>query len=102
LWKIGEELSNRYLFFVPEGGQKGGYMAILIKCGKLIDGNGGPPIHDALIVVEGEKITAVGRAEEVKAPTGANVIDLSQLTVLPGIIDCHTHLMAHFGEVSAA
>jgi imidazolonepropionase-like amidohydrolase len=73
-------------------------MAILIKCGKLIDGNGGPPIHDALIVVEGEKITAVGRAEEVKAPTGANVIDLSQLTVLPGIIDCHTHLMAHFGE----
>ena len=45
-----------------------------------------------MIVIEGERIKAVGPAREVTIPDGAEVIDLSGATVLPGLIDCHTHL----------
>ena len=44
------------------------------------------------IVVEDERIKSVVSAGDVKIPSGANVIDLSHSTVLPGLIDCHTHL----------
>lgn len=73
-------------------------MLTLIKCGKVIDGTDNSPLKDVHILVEGEKIIALGKADQVKAPAGAKVVDLSQSTVLPGMIDCHTHLMLHFGD----
>jgi imidazolonepropionase-like amidohydrolase len=73
-------------------------MTTLIKCGKLIDGTEKDPIKNAAILVEGEKIAAVGPATELRVPSEVKVIDLSRSTVLPGIIDCHTHLAAHFGD----
>ncbi len=65
--------------------------AIVVRAGTLIDGSGGDPIRNAVIVIEGERITAVGT--NVREPNGARVIDLSAHTVLPGFIDAHTHML---------
>jgi imidazolonepropionase-like amidohydrolase len=64
--------------------------AIAIRAGTLIDGSGGAPVKNAVIVVQGDKIVAAGAG--VAIPAGARVIDLSGLTVLPGFIDAHVHL----------
>ena len=62
-----------------------------IKCGRLIDGKSDKPIENAVILVEGNKIKSVGRG--VAIPASAAIIDLSQSTVLPGLIDAHTHVL---------
>jgi imidazolonepropionase-like amidohydrolase len=67
---------------------------IAIRCGRLIDGKNNLPTTNAIILIEGERITAVGR--DVKIPAGAKVVDLSKATVLPGLIDTHTHLTYHY------
>ena len=63
---------------------------IAIRAGRLIDGRGGPPITNAVILIQGDRITAVGPGLTI--PANARVIDLSKSTVLPGFIDCHTHV----------
>ena len=63
---------------------------IAIKAGRLIDVRGWPAVSNIVIVIEGERIVAVGSNTPV--PDGAQVIDLSHATVLPGLIDCHTHI----------
>ena len=63
---------------------------VAIRAGRLIDGQGGAPMTDAVILVENDRITAVGRGLSI--PTGARVIDLGRSTVLPGFIDAHTHV----------
>jgi imidazolonepropionase-like amidohydrolase len=63
---------------------------IAIRAGRLIDGLGGAPMTDVVILVENDRITAVGRGLAI--PGGAKVIDLSKSTVLPGLIDAHTHV----------
>jgi len=62
----------------------------VVRAGTLIDGLGGAPIRNAVIVIQNERIQSVGR--DIAAPAGARVIDLSGFTVLPGFIDAHTHL----------
>ena len=62
-----------------------------IKAGTLIDGTGGAPVKNAVILIQGDRITAVGA--NVAIPRGATVIDLSGETVLPGFIDAHVHLV---------
>ncbi len=69
---------------------------VAIRCGQLIDGRGGPPASNVLILIEGETIKAVGAG--LKIPDGAEVIDLSRFTVLPGLIDAHTHLLLEPGD----
>ena len=64
----------------------------VIRAGTLIDPRTDTPKHNQVIVVRGTKIEAVGDEGTVKAPAGANVIDLSNATVLPGMIESHTHL----------
>jgi imidazolonepropionase-like amidohydrolase len=59
----------------------------------LLDGHGGPPLHHAAVVIEGERITAVGPAREVRVPEGATVVDTRGRTMLPGLIDLHVHLI---------
>ena len=63
---------------------------IAIKAGRLIDGISNTVINNAIIIIEGDKIIAVG--SDVKVPAGAEVIDLKSSTVMPGLIDCHTHV----------
>jgi imidazolonepropionase-like amidohydrolase len=61
-----------------------------IRAGKLIDPDSGTVLSDQIILISGNKIEKVGKGFEI--PANAKVIDLSKMTVLPGLIDCHTHL----------
>ncbi|MFZ0820736.1 MAG: amidohydrolase family protein [Candidatus Acidiferrales bacterium] len=63
-----------------------------IKAGTLIDGTGGTPRMNQVIVIRDNKIVAVGDAASTPIPAGARVIDLSNATVMPGMIESHTHL----------
>jgi imidazolonepropionase-like amidohydrolase len=63
-----------------------------IRAGRLFDSKSGKILENQLVLVEGEKISAVGPSGQVQIPTGAQVIDLSKATVLPGLIDGHTHV----------
>ena len=73
---------------------------MLVKTGKLLDVRKGTYIDGAAIWIEGDRIKEVGGLAEVQAhaPRDAKLIDLSHATVLPGLIDCHTHLMARFAS----
>jgi imidazolonepropionase-like amidohydrolase len=64
----------------------------VIRAGTLIDGKSDKPRHDQVIVIRGNRIESVSDAASAKTPAGASVIDLSQQTVLPGLIDSHTHI----------
>ena len=61
--------------------------------GRLIDGYGGRPLENSVVLIDGERITAVGRVGEVAIPTGAEVISTEGMSVLPGLWDMHVHLM---------
>lgn len=69
----------------------------VIRAGKLIDPATGRANANQMIVVEGEKITAVG--PNLPVPTGASVIDLTNFTVLPGLVDAHTHLGLTYKDI---
>ena len=60
----------------------------------LIDGRGGPPLRDAVVLIDGETIAAVGPAAEVEVPRDAERVDAAGAWLLPGLIDCHLHLAA--------
>ncbi len=62
----------------------------VIRAGKLVNVDAGRVLMNQMLLVRGDKIEAVG--ENLTVPAGAAVIDLSKMTVLPGLIDCHTHL----------
>jgi imidazolonepropionase-like amidohydrolase len=76
---------------------------ILIKAGRLIDGRSDGARSNVGILIAGDRIKAVGPLAQVQAQagTGARVIDLAQMTVLPGLIDAHTHLLLQ-GDPTAA
>jgi imidazolonepropionase-like amidohydrolase len=67
---------------------------IAVKTGRLIDPKAGAVVPDAVVVIENGRVTAAGRS--IPIPAGAKVIDLSGLTVLPGMMDCHTHLVGDY------
>jgi imidazolonepropionase-like amidohydrolase len=67
-------------------------LTIAIRAGKLFDSKSGQMLTKQVVVLQGERITDVGSEAQLKIPTGAQVIDLTQFTVLPGLIDAHTHM----------
>ncbi len=77
--------------------------ATIIKAGRLIDVRAGRVVDDRAILVVGERIKAVGEADEIlrSAPKDATLIDLSKSTVLPGLIDAHTHVLLQ-GDITQA
>ncbi|MGH9970645.1 MAG: amidohydrolase family protein [Pyrinomonadaceae bacterium] len=75
---------------------------VLIKAGRLIDVRAGRVVENQGILVEGERIKAVGPFAEIeKSAPSARVIDLSRATVLPGLADCHTHILLQ-GDITSA
>ena len=71
--------------------------ATLVRAGRLIDPATGRSAAHQAILIEGERIVAVGG--DVQAPAGASLIDLSDLTVLPGLVDSHTHLGLTYKDI---
>src|SRR5206468_9469750 len=75
---------------------------VLIKAGRLIDGRSDAPQSGVGILIEGDRVKAVGPLAQIQGQAkAARVIDLSQMTVLPGFIDAHTHLLLQ-GDPTAA
>lgn len=67
---------------------------LVIRAARMLDARGGRVINDAVVVVEGDRVAAAGAALPV--PAGAKVIDLGDVTLVPGLIDAHTHITYHF------
>jgi len=71
--------------------------AIYVRAGVLIDGTGAPPRRDIGLVLRGDRIAEVAPWSRLAPPTGARIVDLSDRTVLPGLIDAHVHLSMSLG-----
>jgi len=68
-----------------------GEPVLVLTGGTLIDGTGAPPMPDAVVVIRGSRILAVGRRMDATIPAGARVIDVAGSTILPGLINAHVH-----------
>ena len=75
----------------------------VIRAAHLIDGKSDVVQHDVAVLVQGDRIAAIGRQSELasKTPSGAQIIDLGGATILPGLIDNHTHVLLQ-GDITAA
>ncbi len=65
---------------------------VAITGATLIDGRGGAPVPDAVVVLRGDKIAAVGTRKTIAVPPGAEVVEARGLTLMPGLIDSHFHI----------
>jgi enamidase len=74
---------------VPVSGQD---RPLALVGGGLVDGSGASPVLDATVLVRGDTIVAAGHRSVVRIPAGAEIVDVSGMTVLPGLIDGHVHL----------
>src|SRR5262245_553779 len=74
------------------GRQQVGGKKLALVGGMLLDGWGGPPVHHATVVIEGNRIAAAGPASEIEVPKDATVIDTRGRTMMPGLIEAHAHL----------
>ena len=88
--------------------QAQGQQALVIQGGTLIDGLGGAPLVNSVIVIENERITAVGPQGQVDIPAGAEIVDASGKWVLPGLVDAkanwnwmYAEAFLHYGVTSA-
>jgi len=70
---------------------------VAIRAGRLFNPKTGQMLTNQVVILSGDRITEVGPQAHVKIPAGARVIDLSQATVLPGLIDAHTHMFNNRG-----
>ena len=75
-----------------------GEAAVVIRGGTLIDGNGGAPIANSVIVIQGNRIAAAGRANAVRVPAGAQIIDATGKWIVPGLVDAKSNWNWPYGE----
>ena len=83
--------SSLILSLAPLAAHAAGLKALV--GGRLIDGYGGAPLENSVVLIEGDRIKAVGRVGELAVPAGAEVISTEGMSVLPGLWDMHVHLM---------
>ncbi len=81
-------LAGALLAAAPLAGQD----RLALVGGMLLDGYDLPPLHHAAVVIEGDRITAVGRAAEIEIPADAEILDTSGRVMIPGLLDLHAHL----------
>jgi imidazolonepropionase-like amidohydrolase len=81
------------LLFLAVAGPAAAQSTVAIQGGTLIDGTGRPPVANAVVVVDGNKIVAVGDAGSVRVPAGARVINAAGKFVIPGLMDANVHLI---------
>lgn len=74
-------------------GEQSGKGLVAIKAAQIIDGTGSAPIKNGVVLVRDDVIAAVGPAASVSIPAGARIIDLGDVTLMPGFIDAHTHII---------
>ncbi len=78
---------------------------VAVRAGRLFDSKSAQLLTKQVVLIQGDRITDVGPEDRVKIPDGAQVIDLSQATVLPGLIDAHTHMydsLSNAGRVTTS
>ena len=68
---------------------------VAIQAGRLFDGKSGQLLSNQVVLINGDRISAVGSRNRVSIPSGAKVIDLSHATVFPGLIESHSHVMLY-------
>ena len=73
----------------------------LVRAGRLFDGKSNKLVSNQTILIKGDRIVEVGSGERINIPQGAEVLDLSQATVLPGLIDAHTHVFGNGPDLEA-
>jgi imidazolonepropionase-like amidohydrolase len=75
----------------------------VLRAARLIDGTGSAPVRNGVVVVTGDRIVAAGAQGRVQVPAGARIIDLGDATLLPGLIDAHTHIIGReLGDAGSA
>jgi adenine deaminase len=80
----------------PQGEQRA---TLVIEGGTLIDGNGGKPVSDALIVVQGDRIESVSRKGQASYAAGAQILKADGKFILPGLINAHVHYSGFLAEL---
>lgn len=89
-WSLSFFLLGLLIHVKCEATQAAPVEIIVLQAAQMIDGTGAAPLRPAMIRIDGDRIVAVGA--KVSVPAGARVIDLGDATLLPGLIDLHTHL----------
>jgi imidazolonepropionase-like amidohydrolase len=69
--------------------------AVLLRPARVWDGTSAAPREGVVVLVDRERISAIGSPSEVRAPAGARIVDLPGTTLLPGLIDAHSHILLH-------
>jgi len=100
---FSQEKAEQVEILGPQGPPYTPTRPIVIKGGLFLDGNGGPPLHDQAVVIKGERIVWVGPMEKVQIPEGAEVLDATGMTIMPGLINsnCHININALFPSPTA-
>ncbi len=84
---------------VPAAAQQEQPAVLVIEGGTLIDGNGGAPVADALIIIRGNRIETVSRKGQAQYPAGARVLQADGKFILPGLMDAHVHYQDFLAEL---
>jgi imidazolonepropionase-like amidohydrolase len=86
---------------LPASGQPAPERPLVLRPARVFDGAAVEPHEGWIVIVRGEKIVAAGPAADIKTPADARIIDLPKATLLPGLIDAHTHVLLHpYNEAS--